>query len=137
MIIYYWLIGILPLVQHPLWTKQIGPLTMVECVGIICLFYAVGHSIVKIRIPPILSSWELRLFILLYCIAVLSALFQGHGIDLANGPFIIYTSSLLLVLMTVSIVDSLSRLRWATLVFIGSYAFASLYVLREWQKLLQ
>jgi O-antigen ligase len=71
---------------------------------------------------------------MLYVIVLLSASTKGHGIALSDGPFIIYTSSLFLIFITLSVVDTPSRLRWTVLTLVGSYGFASLYVIREWQK---
>jgi len=64
----------------------------------------------------------------------LSALTKGGGIGWSNGPLIIYTSSLFLIFITLSVVDTLARLRWTVLTVVGSYGFASLYVIREWQQ---
>jgi O-antigen ligase len=82
----------------------------------------------------LLSTWEARLFSLLYFVVLLSASTKGFGIGLDDFPLIVYTSSFLLVFMTLSVVDTLRRLRWTALALIGSYGFGSLYVIREWQK---
>jgi O-antigen ligase len=132
--VYYWLIWILPVWQHPIWGQKIGPLTVFEYIGVVCLIYAFVHVLSRRIFPSFLSTWEVRLFLLFYLIAFFSALTKGRGIGLDNGPLIIYTSSLFLILISISIVDTLSRLRWTILTLIGSYGFASLYVLREWQK---
>jgi putative inorganic carbon (HCO3(-)) transporter len=134
MFLYYWLVGILPLMQHPLWGLKIGPLTVFEYVGVACFIYSGSHIAARGVVPPFLSTWETRLVLLLYLIALLSALTEGRGIGLANGPLIIYTSSFLLIFISVSVVDTVSRLRWTVLALIGSYGFASLYVIREWQQ---
>ncbi|MHB8412005.1 MAG: O-antigen ligase family protein [Candidatus Acidiferrales bacterium] len=52
---------------------------------------------------------------------------------MSDNAFIIYTSSMFLFIITIAVVDSLRRLRWTILVLVGSYAFASLYIMREWQ----
>jgi O-antigen ligase len=132
-ILYYWLVWILPLVNHPLWSRKVGPFTVFEYVGILCFIYALVNNIAKRKVPSLLGSTELRLFFLLYIIAFISALIGRRGIDLSNGALIIYTSSVLLVFITIAVVNTLSRLRLAILTLIGSYAFASMYVLREWQ----
>jgi putative inorganic carbon (HCO3(-)) transporter len=134
MFFYYWLVWILPLMQHPIWGRKIGPLTLVEYIGVACLIYACSHIVARGVFPPSLSTWETRLVLLLYLIVLFSALIKGRGIGLVNGPFIIYTSSFLLIFISISIVDTLSRLRWTALALIGSYSFGSLYVIREWQQ---
>jgi len=133
MFFYYWLVGILPLMQHPLWGQQIGPLTVFEYIGVACFIYACSHILARGSFPAFLGTWEARLVVALYVIAFFSALIKGRGIGLGNGPLIIYTSSLLLIFISMAIVDTLPRLRWTALTLIGSYAFGSLYVIREWQ----
>lgn len=134
MFFYYWLVSILPLMDHPIWGQRIGLFTVVECIGVVCFIYACSHIVARGVFPPFLSTWETRCVLLLYLIAFFSALIKGRGIGLDNGPFIIYTSSLLLIFISISIVDTLPRLRWTALSLIGSYGFGSLYVIREWQQ---
>ena len=135
MIVYYWLIGILPLWDHPIWGHRIGPFTVVEYIGVACFIYTCSHVVSRGVLPPLVSTWETRLVLLLYLIVLFSALIKGRGIGLdSNGALIIYTSSLLLIFISISIVDTLPRLRWTVLALIGSYGFGSLYVIREWQQ---
>ncbi|HXM97467.1 MAG TPA: O-antigen ligase family protein [Candidatus Dormibacteraeota bacterium] len=134
MIFYYWLVGILPLMQHPIWGRKIGPLTVFEYIGVICFAYALVHIFSRPMFPPYLGTWETRLVVLLYLIALFSSLTKGRGVDLGNGPLIIYTSSLFLIFISISIVDTLRRLRRTVLALVGSYGFASLFVIREWQQ---
>jgi O-antigen ligase len=134
MFLYYWLIWILPVWQHPIWGQKIGPLTVFEYLGAVCLVYACSHIVDRGILPSFLGTWETCLVVLLYLIALFSALTKEQGISLSNGPLIIYTSSLCLIFISMSLIDTLRRLRWAVLTLIGSYGFASLYVIREWQK---
>jgi putative inorganic carbon (HCO3(-)) transporter len=133
MIFFYWLVWVLPLQQHPIWGQAIGPVTVFEYLGIACFIYALGHVVAQRKVPSFLSSWELRLVSLLYLIEFFSVLTKWRGIGLSNSPLIVYTSSLCLILITMSVVDTLGRLRWTILTLVGSYAFASLYLIREWQ----
>jgi len=134
MFFYYWLVWILPLMQHPIWGQKIGPLTVFEYIGVASFIYACSHILARGILPSFLGTWEARLVVLLYLIALFSASIKGRGIGLGNGPLIIYTSSLLLIFISISIVDTLPRLRWTALALIGSYGFGSLYVIREWQQ---
>ncbi|HEV2397296.1 MAG TPA: O-antigen ligase family protein [Candidatus Sulfotelmatobacter sp.] len=133
MIIFYLLVWVLPLVNHPFWGRKIGPLTVFEYLGIVSLLYTVFHSFSRGRFPRIFRTWPVRLFFLLYLVAVVSAFVAGQGVRLSNSSLIIYTSSMFLFVITISVVDSLPRLRWTILALVGSYAFASLYMMREWQ----
>ncbi|MGH9711305.1 MAG: O-antigen ligase family protein, partial [Candidatus Acidiferrales bacterium] len=131
--IFYLLVWVLPLVNHPIWGRHIGPLSVYEYLGVICLLYAIFHASAIGKLPSFFSTWEARLSFVLYVIAFVSALTIGQGIGLRDSAFLIYTSSMFLVFIAISIVDSPRRLLWTLLALIGSYAFASLYLIREWQ----
>jgi putative inorganic carbon (hco3(-)) transporter len=134
MIFFYWLIWVLPLTQHPIWGQTLGPLTIFEYMGILCLLYAIVHLYNRRVIPPFLATWEVRLFLLLYVIEFFSALSKGNSAGASGSPLTTYTSSVFLIFITISIVDTLPRLRWTVLTLVGSYGFASLYLIREWQQ---
>lgn len=134
MIFFYWLVGVLPLQKHPVWGQKIGPITVFEFMGVVCLIYAFVHVVSRGTVPPPLNTWEVRLVLLLYLMAFFSALIKGGGIGLSNSALIVYTSSLSLILITISVVDTLPRLRWTVLTLVGSYGFASLFLIREWQQ---
>jgi O-antigen ligase len=135
-IVYYFLVWILPLWAHPFWGQKIGPLTVFEYIGVVCLIYAFACAVClhKFPFPPLLDTWETRLFVLLYFIALYSATTKGAGLALSDSALILYTSSLSLIFITLSVIDNLRRLRWLVLALVGSYGFASLYVIREWQR---
>jgi len=129
MISFYWLVWVLPLTQHPIWGRKIGPLTVFEYMGLVCLIYAVVHVWSRGMVPSFLNTWETRLFLSLYLIELFSVLTKGLSIMSLTT----YSSSLCLILITISVVDTMGRLRWTVLSLVGSYGFASLYVIREWQ----
>jgi len=132
--IFYLLIWVLPLVNHPIWGRHIGPFSVYEYLGLFCLIYAIFHVAAKGKLPSVFHTWEARFSFILYLIAFVSALTLGQGVGLSDSSFIIYTSAILLVFIAISIVDTPRRLRWTLLALIGSYAFASLYLIREWQE---
>ena len=134
LIVFYLLIWVLPIVYHPFWGQQIGSLTLYEYLGLFCCLFAAVRIITSGKIPPIFGNWPTRFFFALYLIAFFSALTMVGGVNLDNHSFIIYTSSFLIFVLTVILIDSIDRLRWAILALIGSYAWASIYVIREWQK---
>jgi O-antigen ligase len=135
MIFFYLLISVMPLTRHPLWSQFVGDLTMVKYLGGACLVYALAHLTVRQKIPPYFRSGQARLFVLLYLMAVVSYfMLSSHTFSWVLSPLLSYTSFLFLLFITVSIVDTLDRLRWVLLAMIASVALASLYVLREWQK---
>lgn len=133
-LIFYVLIWTLPLIQHPFWGGYIGPLSVFEYLGLFSLLYALVQIVSAGKIPPIFSYWPLRLFFLLYLVAIVSAFATNQsGTRFLGDSLLIYTSSMFLVVITVTLVDTLEKLRWTILVIIGSYAWASLYLIREWQ----
>lgn len=134
MILFYFLVGIMPLSQHHIWARFVGELTIFKYIGGACVLYAVLHLASRRAIPAYFRTWQARLLIVFYLMAAASYFTKGAGGVLELSPFLSYTSFLLLFFVTVTVVDSLRRLRWVMLVAVGSVAFASLYVLREWQK---
>jgi O-antigen ligase len=133
-LIYYLLVWVLPLVEHPIWGQKIGPLTGFEYIGIAALLYALIHLAMRSRLPQFLISIQAGLIFALYLIVVISAVTKGDGLGLNDAPLINYTSSFCLIFITISVIDTSRRLRWTVLALIGSYGFASLYLIREWQQ---
>ena len=136
MFFFYWLILIMPLENHPIWEHHVGPLTIVKYVGLACVASAVIHlPMRKGGAPPLLATWQARMFVLLFLFAFESYATQGYsaGAGIEN-PFLTYVSFMLLFFVTVTMVDSVKRLKLVLLMAIGSVGFASLYILREWQK---
>lgn len=134
MIVFYFLIGIMPLSDHHIWASFVGDLTIFKYVGAASALYALAYLNARRSAPPCFRTWQARLFIIFYLIATISYFTKGLRGSLELSPFLSYTSFLLLFLITVTVVDSARRLRSVMLVAIGSVAFASLYMIREWQK---
>lgn len=134
MIFFYLLVAVMPLVNHPLWSHFVGELTMTKFVGVACLFYALGHCAVQRSVPNFFGSGVARLFLLFYFLAAFSYFWKGARLPWSTNTLTSYTSFLFLFFVTLAVVDSVARLRATLLVAIGSLAFASLYVIREWQQ---
>ena len=135
MILFYLLISVMPLSQHPLWAQFMGELTVFKYIGGVCLVYAVFHLGARRKLPPLFVTWQARLFVVFYLTTTVSYFTKERGqVVWEVSPFLSYTSFLLLFFITIAVVDSVRRLRWVLLVAIGSAAFGSLYVIREWQK---
>lgn len=134
MTFFYILIFVMPLEKHPLWSQNVGGLTLFKYLGVACLLYAFFHLIER-RVPPaFFRTWQARFFLILFVIATWSHFTMSLHTDLEFSPFLSYVSFLLLFVITLTVVDSLGRLRRVLMVSVGSVAFASLYVIREWQK---
>jgi O-antigen ligase len=123
----------MPLVNHPFWSRFVGELTITKFVGVGCLIYAIWHCLARRSFPRVLGSWVVRLFLLFYLLAVASYFSMGYQGDWKSSSLFSYTSFLSLLFVTAAVVDAQLRLRRTLFVAIGSMAFASLYVIREWQ----
>lgn len=134
MIFFYLLISVMPLTLHPLWGRVVGDLTVFKYLGAVCLLYAVFHLGGRRTFPEYFSTWQARFFVIFYVMATVSYFSRSLRFAVEFSPFVRYTSFLLLFFITLAVVDSVKRLRSVLLVAIGSVAFASLYVIREWQK---
>jgi len=134
MIVFYFLVGIMPLSEHHIWGKFVGDLTVFKYIGGASAAYALVHLITSRTLPPYLCTWQARLFLIFYAMASVSYFSKTLPGIVQLNPFLSYSSFLFLFFITVTVVDSATRLRWVMLVSIGSVAFASLYMIREWQQ---
>lgn len=136
MILFYLLILIMPLENHPIWEHHFGPLTVIKYIGLGCCVAAAFYLPArKGGVPQFLGTWQARLFVLLLFIAIVSYATKGYNERSSfENPLTMYISFLLLYFITITLVDSPRRLRNVLLVAIGSVGFASLYVIREWQR---
>jgi O-antigen ligase len=132
--LFYLLITVMPLSRHPLWSKFVGELTIIKYLGAACVLYALIHVVSRETRLRILASAQVRLFLVLASIASLSFAMTGNRGPLIKSPIVSYLSFLVLLFLTLALIDSFERLRMVFLVTVGSVAFASLYLLREWQQ---
>jgi putative inorganic carbon (HCO3(-)) transporter len=133
-ILYYLLVSVMPMILHPLWSSLLGDFTLVKYLGFACFGYAVLYLFVRDGMPSFLSSWQGRLFVVLAILGMTSSLLFGVRLPFEVSPFMSYLSFLMLCFTTLVVIDSMKRLRWVLLTAIGSVAYASLHVIREWQK---
>lgn len=133
MILFYFLILTLPLTNHPLLAQTAAGATVFKLIGGACLLIAVVHLPSRRTIPRFIAPWQTRLFVLLVLIASRSYAADSLRKTFELSQLVSYLSLLILLFITLTMVDSLGHLRHVLMVSIGSLAFASLYVLREWQ----
>lgn len=135
MIFFYLLVSIMPLLRHSLWGAFIGDLTLNKYVGVICLFYAMFYLVAMRRNPVgFLRTPQAGWFLGFAALAMTSFLLAGSRVSLEVSPFMNYASFVLLFFVTLTLIDSQRRLRWVVLSAVGGIAFASLHLIREWQK---
>jgi O-antigen ligase len=132
MIIFYFLILVMPLSQHHIWSQFVGDMTGFKFIGMACLPYALIHLLRRERPPSFFDTWQARFFIFMGLMATISQVLLGRA-DWWQSFWLTYMSMIILFFITVVVVDSLDRLRGVVLVAIGSLGLASLYVLRDWQ----
>ena len=132
MIVYYFLIFILPLSRHRIWGAMTGDITGIKYIGAICLPYAIFHLSRRRTMPAFLASWQVRFFLLLYLMVTVSYLLFSHMV-IYFSHWLTYTSFIMFLFITMVVVDSLPRVRWSVLSGIGSIGLASAYVVRDWQ----
>jgi O-antigen ligase len=134
MIFFYLLILTMPLAGHPLWEREFADITVIKYLGGACLLYALLHLGQRRTVPRYFQTGQSWLFLFFVLIAGVSYVLKGLSFNLELSPLISYFAMFLLFFITISVVDTPERLRQTLLAIIASGAWASLYVLREWQK---
>ncbi len=134
MIFFYLLVTVLPLTVHPVWSMFIGDLTIVKYLGFVCVLYAAMDLLMRPQAVDFLRTWQARLYLGFSGLVTVSFLGLTRPIALETSPLMVCLSLAMLFFTTLVLVNSHVRLRWTLLAAIGGLAFASLYVLREFQK---
>jgi O-antigen ligase len=134
MILFYWLVFLMPLERHPFWTQSIGGLTVIKYIGLACLLYAINYLTIRKRVPGYFRTPQAKWFIVFFLLSIASYVAKGPRFSTESNPFISYSSFVLLFFATITLVDSLTRLRLTLLAAVGSVPLAATYLLREWQK---
>jgi len=126
----------MPLTEHPFWGSSFGGVTIVKYLGVVCSLYALIHVALSGRVPKFFSALQVKLFAVLCAIATFSYLYASSKIEYppTASPLATYVSLLMLFFVTMAVVDTRKRLRKTVLWSFGSVAFASLYLIREWQR---
>ncbi len=125
MIIFYFLILLLPLTTHPLWTRTIAGMTPIKALGLMIAAYALAYFFMRKDHPQLLGTWQARLYVLLCTIGAISLGIKVKDPGLLTNMVQIYVSLALLFFATVVLVDSLRRLRYVLLSMIASMSVAS------------
>lgn len=134
MIAYYALVSAMPFIRHPFWSHFVGDLTMVKYLGAFSFAYALFYAATTGRIPSFLGSWTTRCFLLFALLGMASYGLMGLPQPFETSPLMSLVSFVVLMFVTLILVDSPGRLRTVLLVAVGSVTYASLHVIREWQK---
>lgn len=133
--LYLFLITLLPLAEHPLWTRYVGQITVIKYVGLVSLIHAGWYIAITRRFPRYFSTPQSWFFLLFLLINVISYVLKNSGGGFWGfNPMLTYLALFALFLITVTLIDSTRRLNWLILGIVASVAWGSLYVIREWQK---
>src|SRR5688572_13131332 len=135
MTFYYGLITVMPLIKHPLWAMVVGDLTMIKYLGACTLVAALVYLGAR---PTPLRMFDTPQALGFVCFAawgIIAFLTMGPPYPFEMSALMSCISFLLLFFVTHVLVDSFGRLKMSLLVAVGSVAFASLYILREWQNM--
>lgn len=134
MILFYILIFLSAVPNHPIVEYPIAGLTVIKYLGILCALYAVIYLVSKGSMPSFVATGQARSFLLLFCVAAASFALQPHAAGFSSNSMLLYISILAAFFVTLALIDSIVRFHRFLLAAIGSIAFAGLYVVREWQK---
>src|ERR1700687_511183 len=80
-------------------------LTLIKYLGAACAIYAAMYLIVTKYLPPILSTWQARFYVLMIVMVGVSYIIRSDS----AGPLMLYSSFTLLLFMTSSLVNSLAK----------------------------
>lgn len=134
MVLFYLLISAMPLLRDPLWEHFLSDLTAIKYLGLACLLYAAWYCLVRRRAPQLWTSAPALAMTGLCVWAAGSWFALGAPIAWDKSPLLSYTSFLLLLIVTVSVVDDWRRFEHVLWAIVLSVSIASLYIVREWQE---
>lgn len=133
MILYYILIVMAPMPNHPLFEMSFAGLSVVKWLGLLCCGYAVVRSFKRKRMPAVFEAWEFLSFLVLFALAAVSNFTLSKPEGLSFSPMAMYFNYLLLFATTMAVVNNFERFRYSLLAAIAGAAITSLYVIREYQ----
>jgi O-antigen ligase len=132
MILFYFLVSVMLFLDPPLLDSLAGDATF-KLLGALCALYAAFDVCRRRVLPAYFGTWQSRFILLFYLMAALSFLTRSQQ-TLSESPIVSCTSFMILLFITLSVVDSVQRLRWVLLSAAASLALGSLSVIREWIK---
>ena len=132
MILFYFLVSVMPFSDPPLLYHLTGNATF-KLLGALCALYAAFYVSRREVLPRYFATWQSR-FTVLFCLVAAFSFLSKSWEAIGKSPLVSCASFLMLLFVTISIVDSLERLRWVLLSAAAAVAVGSLFVIREWVK---
>jgi len=133
MILFYILVLISPMPNHPLFEADVAGVSVVKWLGIICSAYALFKLLSRDRSPAFLKGWEIRSFLVLLSLATVSSFTLSKTANLTFNPILMYFNYLPLFFTILCLVNTYEKLERTLLAAIAGAAVTSLYVIREFQ----
>ena len=130
MILFYFLVSVMPFSDPPLLHHLTGDATF-KLLGALCALYALLYLGQRKVFPRYFATWQSRFIVLFYLIATASFLTQSLR-PITESPWVSCTSYIILFFVTLSVVDSIRRLRWVLNSAAAAIAFGSTFVILEW-----
>ena len=106
MIFFYFLISVMPMTRHPLWSGFVGEMTVIKYLGIVCAGYAFIYFFARPSPPRFFETVEARFFIIFCVLAMTSYLLLAVPQPLETSPLMSYFSFVALFFVTL-VVDRL------------------------------
>ncbi len=133
MFFVYFLIFSMPFFRHPVINAGSGMLTVPKAAGLLGLFFVLIH-IGQHGFPNYFGTRQGKLFLAIFAWAMLSFARQGRPprVDVGD-PSLLYISLFVFFVLVVTLIDTPRKIQWAFLTALASIAFASFYILREYQ----
>jgi O-antigen ligase len=133
MFFLYFLIFSMPFFRHAVINAGSGILTVPKLAGAFGLFFALVH-IGQHGFPNFFATRPAKLFLAIFTWALLSFARQGRPprVDVGD-PSLLYVSLFVFFVLIVTLVDTREKIQWCMFFAIASIAFASFYILREYQ----
>lgn len=134
MIVFYFLVAMMPMDQYHLWGMFIGVGTTIKYVGLLCILYAIFHLATRHAPPHYFTTVQAPIFLVFVTLTFVSYWLMGSKFSLQSSVFMSCLSIAFLFFVVLSVVDTVERLRWTLLTAVAAMGWASLYVFKEWLR---
>jgi O-antigen ligase len=132
-IIFYLIVLLSAVPKHPWFGTEIAGLTLAKDLGILSILYSCFAIVRRRKLPGFFDNLPGRLYVILFIWAFISSFSFVGVVALTRWVFQAYISTLFIFFVVMVCVDSMRKLEYTALVFVGALDFAALYVLREYQ----
>jgi len=133
MFFLYFLVFSMPFFRHPVINAGGGILSVPKMAGLLGMLYVFAH-VRQQGFPNYFGPRLSKLFLAIFTWAMISFLVQGRAprIDVGD-PSLLYISEFIFLILMITLIDTPKKVEWVFFVALASVAFASLYILREYQ----